>query len=404
MAPKAVRPKPCFQEGERVLCFHGPLLYEARCVRVAAEERAPIYLIHYMGWNKKWDEWVSESRILEYSPANVRRQRELQKVQAQAQANAKGRGAVGGGRKAATPEKKAGGSQRKAAGSQRKAAGPERKATRSEKKAVIVERKAAVSEKKAVASERKAVVAGRKAPSQGRRAAVTEKAAVPERRGSGTARKVARAKEAEQPVSSQGGGSPRAGPATLPPRAKRSRTRREAAASKAEVKVQIPEELKPWLVEDWDLVTKQKKLFLLPARHSVDSILQEYAGLDKWRCRAGVPAPALTVDDAVAGIKDYFNVLLGTQLLYDFERPQFAHVQAAHPEAPLSRVYGAPHLLRLFVPLGAVLACAPLEPPSRTLLMGYLHDFLEYLAENSAALFNASEYETAPPEYRQKAL
>uniref|UniRef100_A0A7N4NR90 Mortality factor 4-like protein 1 n=1 Tax=Sarcophilus harrisii TaxID=9305 RepID=A0A7N4NR90_SARHA len=384
MAPKAARPKPCFQEGERVLCFHGPLLYEARCVRVAAEERAPIYLIHYMGWNKKWDEWVSESRILEYSPANVRRQRELQKVQAQAQANAKGRGAAGRGRKAAAPEKKARGSQRKAAGSQRKAAGPERKATRSEKKAAV---------------------AGRKAASQGRRAAATEKAAaVPEKRGSGAARKAARAKEAEQPMSSQGGGSPRAGPATSPPRAKRSRTRREAAASKAEVKVQIPEELKPWLVEDWDLVTKQKKLFLLPARHSVDSILQEYAGLDKWRCRAGVPAPALTVDDAVAGIKDYFNVLLGTQLLYDFERPQFAHVQAAHPEAPLSRVYGAPHLLRLFVPLGAVLACAPLEPPSRALLMGYLHDFLEYLAENAAALFNASEYETAPPEYRQKAL
>ena len=59
-----------FVEGERVLCFHGPLIYEAKINKVkevkvkaanAGEGAAATvvkYFIHYHGWNKNWDEWV----------------------------------------------------------------------------------------------------------------------------------------------------------------------------------------------------------------------------------------------------------------------------------------------------------------------------------------------------------
>ena len=46
-------------EGEKILCFHGPLIYEAKIQKVETKNKQTKYLIHYHGWNKNWDEWVS---------------------------------------------------------------------------------------------------------------------------------------------------------------------------------------------------------------------------------------------------------------------------------------------------------------------------------------------------------
>ena len=137
-----------------------------------------------------------------------------------------------------------------------------------------------------------------------------------------------------------------------PPRKKRARVdptveNEETFMNRVEVKVKISEELKPWLVDDWDLITRQKQLFYLPAKQNVDSILEDYANYKKSPGKTDNKEYA--VNDVVAGIKKYFNVMLSTQLLYEFERPQYAEILADHPDVPMSLVYGAPHLLRLFL-------------------------------------------------------
>uniref|UniRef100_A0A8C6T0T2 Mortality factor 4 like 1 n=1 Tax=Neogobius melanostomus TaxID=47308 RepID=A0A8C6T0T2_9GOBI len=204
-----------------------------------------------------------------------------------------------------------------------------------------------------------------------------------------------------------GEGTSSGGDPTHPPRKKRARVdptveSEETFINRVEVKVKIPEELKPWLVDDWDLITRQKQLFHLPAKKNVDAVLEDYANYKK--SRGNTDSKEFAVNEVVAGIREYFNVMLGTQLLYKFERPQYADILANHPDTSMSQIYGAPHLLRLFVRIGAMLAYTPLDEKSLALLLSYLQDFLKYLVKNSASLFNASDYEVAPPEYHRKAV
>uniref|UniRef100_A0A8C9ZP66 Mortality factor 4-like protein 1 n=1 Tax=Sander lucioperca TaxID=283035 RepID=A0A8C9ZP66_SANLU len=296
MAPKQ-DPKPKFQEGERVLCFHGPLLYEAKCVKINIKDKLIKYFIHYSGWNKNWDEWVPESRVLKYVDSNLAKQKELQKANQDHYVEGKMRGLA--------------------------------------------------------------------------------------------------------PMSIFSGETPQG------PRKKRARVdptveSEEMFTNRVEVKVKIPEELKPWLVDDWDLITRQKQLFHLPAKKNIETVLEDYANYKK--SKANSDNKEFAVNEVVAGIREYFNVMLGTQLLYKFERPQYAEIMAEHPDMPMSQVYGAPHLLRLFVRIGAMLAYTPLDEKSLALLLSYLQDFLKYLVKNSSTLLSATDYEVAPPEYHRKAV
>ncbi|XP_039651716.1 mortality factor 4-like protein 1 isoform X3 [Perca fluviatilis] len=311
--------------GERVLCFHGPLLYEAKCVKINIKDKLIKYFIHYSGWNKNWDEWVPESRVLKYVDSNLAKQKELQKANQDHYVEGKMRGLA--------PSKKI----------------------------------AAVQQKNVDLKVKKAK---QKTPGP----------------GEGTS-------SGETP---QG------------PRKKRARVdptveSEEMFTNRVEVKVKIPEELKPWLVDDWDLITRQKQLFHLPAKKNIETVLEDYANYKKSKANSDNNRE-FAVNEVVAGIREYFNVMLGTQLLYKFERPQYAEIMAEHPDMPMSQVYGAPHLLRLFVRIGAMLAYTPLDEKSLALLLSYLQDFLKYLVKNSSTLLSATDYEVAPPEYHRKAV
>ncbi|XP_072483403.1 mortality factor 4-like protein 2 [Notamacropus eugenii] len=171
----------------------------------------------------------------------------------------------------------------------------------------------------------------------------------------------------------------------------------DATPGRCEVQVDPPMSLRPMLILDWDMVTLRKMLCNLPAKVSADAILYEYASFPlKHRTRD----QSCAVWGLVAVLKEYFNVLLSPQLLYDFERPQYDELVVSYPSSQICELYGGIHLLRLFEHLGPMLTCTALDDSSMNVLLSHLQDFLDYLAHNSSLLFfDTSDYEPASAEH-----
>ncbi|KAI7847124.1 chromo domain-like protein, partial [Circinella umbellata] len=71
-----------FETEEKALCFHGPLIYEAKILDRQwmdsnPDFQGPYYFVHYKGWKRTWDEWVPETRVLRWTEANLQMQQNL---------------------------------------------------------------------------------------------------------------------------------------------------------------------------------------------------------------------------------------------------------------------------------------------------------------------------------------
>ena len=96
-------------------------------------------------------------------------------------------------------------------------------------------------------------------------------------------------------------------------------------------------------------------LFKLPAKVTVNNILEQY--LDHLKRQTDVEAVKKGVaQEVIKGVGEYFNVSLGSQLLYSVEKQQYKDdcetVGAVQP----ADVYGSAHLLRLMVKIGGYLS------------------------------------------------
>jgi len=278
-----------FSEDEKVLCFHGPLIYEAKILKgelwenkQIEKDNGPHYYVHYKGWKQTWDEWVPESRVLKYNDTNLKRQTEL-KAYVQAQKNSR-------------------------------------------------------NHEKKIAD-------------------------------TGTDRGRKRLREVEK---------------------------EEEFLKRPEIKIVMPDLLKLQLIDDWENITKDQKLVTLPRKPNVADILEDYKKIKVNSENNNASNDVIL--EMLNGIKQYFDKALGNILLYHFERQQYVQATKDYPDKEMSSIYGAEHLLRLFVQFPQLLTHTNMDQDSMTLLRDQFTDFLEYMANNKKKIFQI-EYENASPIY-----
>ena len=62
-----------FEEGDKILCYHGPSIYKAEVLKrkISEETQELLYFITYNGWHSQWNEWVAPERCLSRTPQNI---------------------------------------------------------------------------------------------------------------------------------------------------------------------------------------------------------------------------------------------------------------------------------------------------------------------------------------------
>jgi len=85
--------------------------------------------------------------------------------------------------------------------------------------------------------------------------------------------------------------------------------------------------------------------------------------------------------EIIDGLQVYFNEALGAFLLYRFERQQYAHIKQTNPDTVMADIYGAEHLLRLFVKLPSLLSMTNMDDEDIRLVCTTMDEFLQYVAQ-----------------------
>lgn len=275
-----------FTDGEKVLAYHGPRIYEAKVQKTEFRKDEWRYFVHYLGWNKNWDEWVNKDRLMKNTEENLQKQQFLDKKQGVDKGSKTGRS-----------------SQTKPKAS---------------------------SEVKVEKEDTKSNVAkGKKQKTE-------------------------------------------------------TGTEKDSISPDKLFKIQIPSTLRKLLVDDHEFVIQQDKLVKLPRSPTVDDILTKYI---EYRSKKD-STPTDPVKEIMNGLRSYFDKALPVILLYKKERSQYT--EAVKDDVSPSTIYGAEHLLRLFVKLPELLACIIIEEETIVTLQQKLLEFLKFLQKNQNSFFLAS--------------
>ena len=95
-------------------------------------------------------------------------------------------------------------------------------------------------------------------------------------------------------------------------------------------------------------------------------------------------------EELFAGLRIYFDRALPKILLYRQERSQWERAQYVHSSP--SQIYGAEHLLRLYVKLPVLLAQVTLSTSEMNQIQNKFAELLNFIQKNSSTLLAKDEY------------
>lgn len=374
--------------GEIVLCSQGILIYEAKIQDIKKEKGEFLYGIHYKGWNKSWDEYVPKSRLLKVTEENLKKQKQLQDELKK--------------KKKPTVNKKTKKSDTESDGSSREGSKDRDKDVATKNVAVRLERLKKNSEsgdyvgkENEEDSEEKPVI---KSKTRTIKPVVAFKATEVPKSMKKKSKKDAE-KDSQSPVKSNRTDKSTVVSSHQQPLTLSSRPKRDFGE---EIIVNIPDGLKTVLVDDFDYIDRQRKLVNIPARYPVDDFINDYFTHMKQNCTA---KETIAVEEVCRGLRDYFNCTLGSQLLYKFERVQYADVLKERQQgSSMSQLYSPVHLLRLLTRLGPMLSSVDINNDDLNKLLSDINHLVNYMEEKKDEIFLLEDYGTATPEYHRRAL
>ncbi|SAM06424.1 hypothetical protein [Absidia glauca] len=143
--------------------------------------------------------------------------------------------------------------------------------------------------------------------------------------------------------------------------------------------LEMPKSLKDLLIEDWENITKDGQLVALPSKVTVTDILDRY--MQEYEKLNGNDE---MLEQTIQGLKLYFNHSLGTMLLYRSERNQYQELLSYGKE--WVDLYGAEHLLRLFVELPVMIHQTNVDIETTEIMKSTFMDILIFLQDNEKEL------------------
>jgi len=433
-----------YQVGELVFCYQGFLIYEAKIQGIKPEGTSFLYDVHYRGWNKTWDEWVVEDRLLKINEVSRHKKKEVESAM-KARKNFAAKKTSGNAIKRSTSESTE--EQVEGTGSSREVSKDRdvtkpimprvkklRSRSNSDASIISVTSTKSVDSKKSVDTSK----SKRKPPSK-RKAAmkdpiqdldddeinaeeiqsrpktrpvkplVVKKSAteVPKSHKKSKKSKTKEPSPAKASTSkipskkSKKASKPKIKKSSSPPIENPKSVNRRKFGE--EIVIPLSDELKAVLVDDFDYIGRQRKLLNVPSRYTVDDLINAYYQARK-EVEGETEEQLLGAEEVCRGLKDYFNSTLGSQLLYKFERVQYSDTLKENTGVPMAQLYGPVHLLRLLTKLGPMLSAADIEQEAMDNLLVHVTDFISYMHKHRETLYQIDDYGTATPEYHRRAL